>query len=159
MKEFATGTQVDFVVVGAGAAGGVVAKELATAGFQVVVLEQGPYLREADFRHDELRFRDIYDKPYIGQEILANNHELQPNSFRRTDMDVAQPCRWWATDAALAAERSTLPRITGASTKSISSSAAAGARSKARDSRIGRSPMPTWNRTTRKRSMSWGFPA
>ncbi len=91
MKHFTTGTQVDFVVVGAGAAGGVVAKELSTAGFQVVVLEQGPYLRESDFRHDELRFRDIYDKPYLGQEILTNNHELQPNTFRRTDMDIARP--------------------------------------------------------------------
>src|SRR5215831_3863036 len=34
--------EVDFVIVGSGAAGGVVAKELSTAGFRVVVLEQGP---------------------------------------------------------------------------------------------------------------------
>ena len=33
---------VDFVIVGAGAAGGVVAKQLSTAGFSVVLLEQGP---------------------------------------------------------------------------------------------------------------------
>ena len=39
---------VDFLVIGAGAAGGVMAKELATAGFRVVVLEQGPHLRERD---------------------------------------------------------------------------------------------------------------
>ena len=32
---------VDFLVIGAGAAGGVMAKELSTAGFRVVVLEQG----------------------------------------------------------------------------------------------------------------------
>lgn len=37
---------VDFVVIGSGAAGGVVAKELSTAGFSVVVMEQGPYLKE-----------------------------------------------------------------------------------------------------------------
>jgi choline dehydrogenase-like flavoprotein len=52
MTRFETATPVDFVVIGAGAAGGVVAKELSTAGFQVVVLEQGPYLRAEDFEHD-----------------------------------------------------------------------------------------------------------
>jgi choline dehydrogenase-like flavoprotein len=41
--------------VGSGAAGGIMAKELASAGFGIVVLEQGPYLRERDFRHDERR--------------------------------------------------------------------------------------------------------
>ncbi len=46
--------EVDFVVVGSGAAGGVIAKELSTAGFRVVVLEQGPRLESADFRHDEV---------------------------------------------------------------------------------------------------------
>src|SRR5882762_915586 len=52
---FETQTQVDFVVIGAGAAGGIIAKELSTAGFQVVVLEQGPYLKEKDFNHDEIK--------------------------------------------------------------------------------------------------------
>ena len=33
--------EVDFVVIGAGAAGGVMAKELSGTGFRVVVLEQG----------------------------------------------------------------------------------------------------------------------
>ena len=37
--------EVDFVIVGSGAAGGVLAKELSTNGFRVVVLEQGPYLK------------------------------------------------------------------------------------------------------------------
>jgi choline dehydrogenase-like flavoprotein len=45
---------VDFVIIGSGAAGGVLAKELSTNGFKVVVLEQGPYRRAADFTHDEL---------------------------------------------------------------------------------------------------------
>ena len=36
-------------IVGSGAAGGIIAKELSTAGFSVVVLEQGPRLTEADF--------------------------------------------------------------------------------------------------------------
>ena len=57
MPKFETNKPVDFVVVGSGAAGGVVAKELSVAGFQVVVLEQGPYFHESDFKHDELRTR------------------------------------------------------------------------------------------------------
>ncbi len=45
---------VDFVIVGSGSAGGILAKELSTAGFSVVLLEQGPYRKASDFTHDEL---------------------------------------------------------------------------------------------------------
>jgi choline dehydrogenase-like flavoprotein len=73
---------VDFVVIGAGAAGGVVAKELATSGFRVVVLEQGPYLRAKDFNHDEV---DV-----LYRAALINDPKKQPNTFRRTPEEVAQ---------------------------------------------------------------------
>jgi len=89
MTKFDDKTPMDFVIVGAGGAGGVVAKELSTAGFQVVVLEQGPYLREGDFEHDELKFKDFYDPPFIGQEVLTNDHALQPNTFRKTENQKA----------------------------------------------------------------------
>jgi len=89
MRKFETATAVDFVVVGAGAAGGVVAKELSTAGFQVVVLEQGPYLRAEDFVHDELKTKQVWAPPYIGQDFLTNDHARQPNTFRKTDKDQA----------------------------------------------------------------------
>ncbi len=75
--------QVDFVVVGAGAAGGVMAKELSTAGFRVVVLEQGPYLREKDFLHDE--YGNFF------RSALTNDHRRQPNTFRRTELEKARP--------------------------------------------------------------------
>jgi choline dehydrogenase-like flavoprotein len=81
MTKFKTNTQVDFVVIGAGAAGGVVAKELSSAGFQVVVLEQGPYLREKDFQYDELKIRDT--------PALVNDHTVQPNTFRKTEREKA----------------------------------------------------------------------
>ncbi len=41
-------------MVGSGAAGGVMAKELSEAGFSVVVLERGSYRRARDFSEDEL---------------------------------------------------------------------------------------------------------
>ncbi|MGJ5817365.1 GMC family oxidoreductase [Paludibaculum fermentans] len=73
---------VDFVVIGSGAAGGVVAKELSTAGFSVVVLEQGAYVKEKDFTHDELAVNY--------QHSIANNSKLQPNTFRSNDSETAR---------------------------------------------------------------------
>ncbi len=51
---YATREEVDFVVIGSGAAGGILAKELSTAGFKTVLLEAGPYRRQQDFEHDEI---------------------------------------------------------------------------------------------------------
>jgi choline dehydrogenase-like flavoprotein len=79
---FALSEPADFLVIGAGAAGGVMAKELSTAGFQVVVLEQGPYLRETDYSHDEIK--------YTFQPGLTNDIKTQPITFRRTDAKPAK---------------------------------------------------------------------
>jgi choline dehydrogenase-like flavoprotein len=54
-RRYRNSTTVDFVVVGSGASGGVIARELAVAGFSTVVLEQGSRLTPADFEHDELK--------------------------------------------------------------------------------------------------------
>ncbi len=45
--------ECDAVIVGSGAGGGVVASELAAAGYDVVVLEKGGYFNEADFSQRE----------------------------------------------------------------------------------------------------------
>ena len=82
---FPTTDIVDFLVLGAGAAGGVVAKELATAGFQVVVLEQGPFLRETDYSHDEIK--------YTFQPGLTNDPKVQPTTYRKSDADHAKPMK------------------------------------------------------------------
>jgi choline dehydrogenase-like flavoprotein len=82
LPKFDQKAPVDFVVIGGGGAGGVVAKELSAAGFQVVVLEQGPYIRPEEFVHDELRFRNAYISPQIGREVLTNDHSRQPNTYR-----------------------------------------------------------------------------
>ncbi len=65
---------VDFAIVGSGAAGGIIAKELSTAGFSVVVLEQGPRLTESQFDHDEFGT--------FMQSKHANNPATQPQTFR-----------------------------------------------------------------------------
>lgn len=75
--------EVDFVIVGSGAAGGVLAKELSTNGFRVVVLEQGPYLTESDFIHDEIKV--------FQQHLLTNDWKTRPNTFRKTPKDQAKP--------------------------------------------------------------------
>ena len=74
--------EVDFVIVGSGAAGGVLAKELSTNGFRVVVLEQGPYLHEKDFTHDEVKV--------FTQNLLTNHPKQQPVTFRKTPQDAAK---------------------------------------------------------------------
>lgn len=76
--------EVDFVIVGSGASGGVLAKELSVAGFDVVVLEQGPYRRASDFTHDELDvwFRD---------EMIRHPGWADPQSFRTSETEVALP--------------------------------------------------------------------
>ncbi len=81
MTRYRPSDTVDFAGIGSGAAGGVMAKELSTAGFSVVVLEQGPYLREKDFGHDEVK--------YIRQGVLLNDWKSQPNTFRTTEAEEA----------------------------------------------------------------------
>jgi choline dehydrogenase-like flavoprotein len=83
--KYKTSEEVDFVIVGSGAAGGILAKELSTNGFRVVVLEQGPYLTEADFTHNEVKV--------LGEDLLTNHPKLQPNSFRKTPDEKAKPQR------------------------------------------------------------------
>ncbi len=83
MKTYRPTDGVDFVIVGSGAAGGVMAHELARSGFSVVVLEQGPWLTEKDFSHDELNNR------YHPEKSLTQTAD-QPATFRAKEGDTAQ---------------------------------------------------------------------
>ena len=67
-RTYRTTDTVDFVVVGSGAAGGVLAKELSTSGFDVVVLEQGPWQQPKDFTHDELAVERRFEMLNIADE-------------------------------------------------------------------------------------------
>ena len=80
--KYKTTDEVDFIVIGSGAAGGIIAKELSENGFRVVVLEQGPYLTEKDFIHDEIKV--------FNQDLLTNHPDLQPNTFRKTPDEKAK---------------------------------------------------------------------
>src|SRR5213080_3311877 len=87
MKTYPTSTEVDFIVIGSGAAGGIMAKQLSVAGFSVVVLEQGgwgKYGREHEYNKDE--FLDGYLPP---EDRLMSDPSRQRNTFRRTDKDKA----------------------------------------------------------------------
>ena len=73
---------VDFIVVGSGAAGGVLAKELSTAGFDVVVLEQGPWQQPEQFTHDELA---------IERQLAMLNKAFEPaQTFRKKESEPAR---------------------------------------------------------------------
>lgn len=82
-RTFRRGETVDFAVVGSGAAGGVMARELARARHSVVVLEQGPRLEPADFEHDELK--------YYFLNGLTNDPAVCPQTFRTSPGVDAEP--------------------------------------------------------------------
>lgn len=87
MKKFKPSEEVDFVVIGSGAGGAVMAKQLAQAGFSVVVMEQGPwgaYGHEQDYNKDELINRFPSE-----EDMLMSDHAKQPNTFRRTAAEKA----------------------------------------------------------------------
>ena len=75
---FQTRDEVDFAIIGSGAAGGVMARELSRAGHAVVVLEQGPYRKAEDFRHDAFA-------TWVQGEMLGEER----STFRKTASDAA----------------------------------------------------------------------
>ena len=79
---YAPDADVDFAIVGSGFAGGSIAWTLARAGYKVVVFEQGPYLTEKDFRHDELANFQL--------NALTNDPKKNPQTFRTTPKEKAQ---------------------------------------------------------------------
>ena len=84
-RQFNPSETVDFVVVGSGAAGGVMARELSQAGFSVVVLEQGPRFSPADFEHDELKYNFLHG--------ITTDPAVSPQSFRKDASVTAQQPR------------------------------------------------------------------
>jgi choline dehydrogenase-like flavoprotein len=80
-RAFQANEMVDFVVVGSGASGGVIARELSRAGLTVLVFEQGPRLGPGDFEHDELK--------YFALHGITNDPRTSPQTFRKRATDTA----------------------------------------------------------------------
>src|SRR5215472_4364173 len=77
-------TKTDVVIVGVGAAGGILAAELAKSGMKVIGLERGPRLKTADFEpHDELR--------YFQRQDLRPDPKRQPVTWRPNTSARAHP--------------------------------------------------------------------
>src|ERR1700740_3693311 len=76
--------KTDVVIVGVGAAGGILAAELSKAGMKVIGLERGPRLKTADFDpHDELR--------YFQRQELRPDPKRQPVTWRANPNVRAKP--------------------------------------------------------------------
>ena len=89
MRQYTPNTEVDFVVIGSGAAGGIMAKQLSQAGFSVVVLEQGgwgKYGRDHEYTKDEWLNRN-----QALEDRLMSDPTRQRNTFRRNEKDKAVP--------------------------------------------------------------------
>jgi choline dehydrogenase-like flavoprotein len=91
-QTFRDSETVDFVIVGSGAAGGVIARELAQGGLTVVVLEQGPKFSLRSFRHDELK------DWYLGG--ITNDAVKNPQTFRndgaaKAELQKFKPALWY----------------------------------------------------------------
>jgi choline dehydrogenase-like flavoprotein len=81
-KTFPTSETVDFIVVGSGAAGGIMARELSQAGHSVVLMEQGPRMEPWDFEHDELKYRQLHG--------ITNSPATSPQTFRADETQTAR---------------------------------------------------------------------
>src|SRR5438105_4682520 len=76
--------KTDVVIVGVGAAGGILAAELGKAGMKVIGLERGPRLTTQDFNpHDELR--------YFQRQDLRPHPKRQPVTWRANANVRANP--------------------------------------------------------------------
>ncbi len=77
--------RVNAVIVGAGAAGGIVAKELAVAGLSVVLLERGKWYTAYDCRKDDLRNQRT--------TVLGNAFGPEDNGNPRVVVDASGAAR------------------------------------------------------------------
>ena len=91
--EYALDEPVDFVVVGSGSAGGIIAKELSENGFSVVVLEQGPFREAKDFTHDE--FDVLINDGLTGGPTRDNVQTFRDDENKVAEVGVRKPASYY----------------------------------------------------------------
>jgi choline dehydrogenase-like flavoprotein len=91
--------KTDVVIVGVGAAGGILAAELGKAGMKVVGLERGPRLTTEDFNpHDELRYFQRLDlRPNVKRQPIT----WRPNANARAFPVLRQDYAGWRRNCPL----------------------------------------------------------
>src|SRR5262245_22562097 len=83
---------VDFVVVGSGAAGGPIARELARAGLSVVLLEQGPRIMPGAMEHDELKYWFLGG---ITNDVVKNPQTFRSDSTKKAELTRFRSALWY----------------------------------------------------------------
>ena len=143
---FSPSDTVDFVIVGSGAAGGIIAKELSTAGFSVVVLEQGPRLTEpSSITTSSARScRQARQQP--GDAAADVSRDPSDKAERALDAHLRAAGR--------RQQRALHRQFLAASPERFQRGQRARRRARAPASRTGRSPTTSSSRTTRRPSGS-----
>ena len=147
---------VNAVIVGAGAGGGVVAKELATAGLSVVLLERGKWYSAADCRKDDLRNQRT---TVLGQRLRPRRRaqsaraggRARARAHRRPQRRRLQQQRGLRGRRHVQLRRA----WPGATWRRISACAPPMARWPAARSKTGPSPTTIWSLTTRRPNGKW----
>jgi choline dehydrogenase-like flavoprotein len=84
---------VDFAIVGSGAAGGVIARELSRSGLSVVLFEQGRRMTPAQFEHDEFKYWFLGG---ITNDAVRNPQTFRSDSSQKAQLAVLKPPLWYA---------------------------------------------------------------
>src|SRR5882672_8537724 len=92
-QTFRDSDTVDFVIVGSGAAGGVMARELSQRGLTVVVLEQGPRISPQTRKHDELG--DWYLGGFTN-DVVKNPQTFRDDPGKKAELQKFKPALWYA---------------------------------------------------------------